>query len=81
MLAAANFLRAMNMPEGDVIGGREVLRRKGIQCADIDVTHGITFAGTDGGQVAAGDNRQRAVAAQRTGLLVLVLIVISNGFQ
>ena len=43
MFHAANNLRAVNMPERDVVGWRKVLCRKRVQRANIDVTHGITL--------------------------------------
>ena len=57
MLAAANQLGAMNMTERDVIGGREAVGREGVEGADIDFTDRVAFAGADGGEVAAGNNR------------------------
>ncbi|STS80536.1 Uncharacterised protein [Klebsiella pneumoniae] len=52
MLAAADHLRPVNMAQRNVVGRGEVLRRKGIQCADVNVADGIAFAGADGGQMA-----------------------------
>lgn len=58
-----------------------MLRRKGIQCADVNVADGIAFAGADGGQMAAGNDGQRPIAAQRAGLLILLLIIAADGVQ
>ncbi len=58
-----------------------MLRRKGIQCADVNVADGIAFAGADGGQMAAGNDGQRPIAAQRAGLLILLLIIVADGVQ
>ena len=48
MFHAANNLRAVNMPERDVVGWWKVLCRKRVQRANINVTHGVTFTGTHG---------------------------------
>ncbi len=58
-----------------------MLCRKGIQCADVNVADGIAFAGADGGQMAAGNDGQRPIAAQRAGLLILLLIIAADGVQ
>ncbi|SSL87238.1 Uncharacterised protein [Klebsiella pneumoniae] len=81
MLAAADHLRPVNMAQRNVVGRGEVLRRKGIQCADVNVADGIAFAGADGGQMAAGNDGQRPIAAQRAGLLILLLIIVADGVQ
>ncbi len=81
VLAATDHLRPMNMAQRNVVGRREVLRRKGIQRADVNVADGIAFAGADGGQVAAGNDGQRPIAAQRAGLLILLLIIVADGVQ
>ena len=56
VLAAANHLRPVNMAQRNVVGRGEVLRREGIQRADINVANGIAFAGADGSQMAAGNH-------------------------
>src|SRR5690606_21819803 len=77
---AANDLRPVNVSQRDIIGRREVLRRESIQRANIDVTYRVTFTGANGGQVPGGDNRQSliAVAAQLTGFLILLLVIIRD---
>ena len=62
MLRTANFLRPVDVAQRDIIGRREVLRRESIQRTNINVTHSVTFAGANGGQVAGGDNRQGEIA-------------------
>ncbi len=69
------------MAQRNVVGRGEVLRREGIQRADINVANGIAFAGADGGQMAAGNDGQRAIAAQRAGLMILFLIIVADGVQ
>ena len=81
MLRTANFLRPVDVTQCDIIGRREILRRESIQRANINVTHGVTFAGTHGGQVAGGDNRQGEIATQRAGGLVLLLVIVGDGTQ
>ena len=79
VLAAADNLRAVDMPERDVVGWREVLRRKGVQRADIDVTYGVTFTGPDGGEVSGRNHRNRLLAAQGAGFGVLLVIIVGDG--
>ena len=78
MLAAADDLRPVDVPERNVVGWREVLRRKGVQRADIDVTHGVTFTGPDGGEVPGRNHRNRLVTAQGTGFGVLLAVIIGD---
>ncbi|MNI79481.1 hypothetical protein D3C73_1359390 [compost metagenome] len=66
------------MSQRDVICWREILRRKGIQCANINVTYRVTFAGTDGRQVPGCNDRQVAFTAHFTGVLVLLLVIVGN---
>ncbi len=81
MILTTNNLWTMNVPEGDIVHRGKILRREGVQRTNIDVAHRVAFAGPDGGEVAAGDNRQRRVAAQGTGLLVLLLVVVGDRRQ
>jgi hypothetical protein len=59
--APGEYGRAQYSRRGKMAG------REGIQRADIDVANRIAFAGADGGQMAAGDDRQRTIAAQGAG--------------
>ena len=81
VLAAADDLRPVYVPERNVVGWREVLRRKGIQRADIDVAYGVTFTGPDGGEMPGRNHRNRLVAAQGAGIGVLLVIIIGDGLQ
>ena len=78
MLAAADDLRPVNVPERDVVGRREVLRREGIQRADLDVTYGVTFTGTNGGEMPGRNHRDCRFAAQGAGIGMLLVIIISD---
>ena len=51
MLGPADNLRPVNMSQRDVIGWWKVLRRKGVQRTNINVTYGVTFTGANGGQM------------------------------
>ena len=79
MLAAADDLRPVNMPEGNVVGG-EVLRRKRVQRTDIDLAHRVTLTGSDGGEVSGGNDRNGLIAAQR-GFRMLLVIIAGDGLQ
>ena len=81
MLAAADDLRPVNMPEGNVVGGGEVLRRKRVQRTDIDLAHRITLTGSDGGEVSGGNDRNGLIAAQGAGFRMLLVIIAGDGLQ
>ncbi|MNW04750.1 hypothetical protein D3C71_2008860 [compost metagenome] len=71
----------MNVTERDVIRWREILCRERIQRTNINFAHRVTFAGTDGGQMPGSNDRQRRITAQRTGLGVLLVIIVRDGLQ
>ena len=78
VLAAADDLRPVDVSERNVVGWREELRRKGVQRADIDVTHGVTFTGPDGGEVPGRNHRNRLITAQGTGFGVLLAVIVGD---
>ena len=62
MLKAADLLRPVDMPQGDIGRRRKGAGGKGLQAADINLAHRIAGTRPDRGQMARGNNRQ--VAAQ-----------------
>ena len=81
MVAAADLLRPVNMAEGNIINGGKMAGGERLQRADVDIAHRIALAGANGGQVAAGDDRQRTIAAQGAGGFVLLLIIVADSVQ
>ena len=82
MLRFGDVLRAVNVAQRDIVGGREGLRREGVEGADIDVAHRVGGGDADGGQVAGGDDRQRQaqLVAALAGRLIQRLIMFGDGF-
>ena len=81
MFQATDLLRPVNMAQGDIGRRRKGAGGKGFQAADINLAHRLAGAGTDGGQVAGGDNRQLAaqLIALGTGQGIQLLIVLLDG--
>ena len=78
MFVAADQLRPVNMTECNIVNRREMAGGERLQGPDIDIAYRITLTGADGGQVTAGNDRQRAVTAQVAGLLILLLIIVAD---
>ncbi len=81
MFRAADNLRSVNMSQRDVVCRWEVLRREGVQRTDINVTYGVAFTGSDGGQMPGRNDGKIVVAAQRAGILILLLIIVGDCAQ
>lgn len=78
MFRAADNLRPVNMPQCDVVRGWKVLRRKGVQRTDINVTYSVTFTGANGGQMPGRNDGQVSIATQRAGVLILLLVIVGD---
>ncbi len=79
VLAAADDLCPVNVPERNVVGRREVLRRKGVQRTDIDLADRVTFTGPDGREVPGRDHRNGLFTAQGAGFRMLLVIIVGDG--
>ena len=60
MFQSADFLRPVDVAERDVVGRRKGSGGEGFEGADVDFTDRFAGAGADRGQVAGGDDGQRA---------------------
>ncbi len=78
VLAAADDLCPVNVSEGDIVGWREVLCRESIQRANINVTYRVTFTGSNSREMPGGNHRNRPIAAQGTGIGMLLVIIVGN---